>query len=153
MMTKEERNQRFQESMRRRDIRGAMVTAALEGKDLEGLSPSQGSTLQRFLDRILESHCEPNLEDHEFKSLEIKFLSNDLPTLVVLCETGLKNDERTMASVFCRNRVQAFIGRKGGISSYISGKRKNSHLTVRGLHAVVWSDVNSRSNRNNWRKD
>lgn len=33
----------------------------------------------------------------------------------VIVETGMKNDEGTLASVFCRERAQLFIGKRGGI--------------------------------------
>lgn len=34
----------------------------------------------------------------------------------VVAEVGMVNDEGTLASILCRNRVQLFIGERGGIT-------------------------------------
>ena len=41
----------------------------------------------------------------------------------VVMETGMKEDEGTMAAILCRNRIHVFIGPKGGVTC-ISRNRK-----------------------------
>lgn len=50
--------------------------------------------------------------------------------------SGLKNDEKTMASVFCRNKRHFRIGKNGGLT-LLNGKRRN----IRGRRAL-WAATN-----------
>ena len=36
----------------------------------------------------------------------------------VAFEVGIKNDEGTLASIFCRDRGHLFVGKRGGLSYY-----------------------------------
>jgi hypothetical protein len=55
----------------------------------------------------------------EIKDLRLrdggKFLS-------LAIEVGQKGDEGTMAAMLCRTRVQVFIGRHGGLTTYLGDK-------------------------------
>ena len=60
-------------------------------------------------------------DDMEFKEWEVE----DCGAFVsVVVETGHKNDEGTMAAIFCRDRAHLFIGERGGITYpvYKNGK-------------------------------
>ena len=59
----------------------------------------------------------------------------------VVMETGMKEDEGTMAAVLCRNRIHVFIGPKGGVTC-ISTNRKTG-----GTHTYedTWLGVVHRS--------
>jgi hypothetical protein len=58
----------------------------------------------------------------------------------------MKDDEGTMASVLCRDRVHLFIGKKGGVRYPVSKKSKNGEwrqitrtLTYYNLYAVSYA--------------
>ena len=51
-----------------------------------------------------------NYEVKEFTIQECEFFVS------VVIETGMKNDEGTYASIFARERVHIFIGKRGGIT-------------------------------------
>lgn len=55
-------------------------------------------------------------DEYEFKEFDIQELNNGTISLVV--ETGMKNDEGTLAALFTRDRAHLFIGKKGGITYY-----------------------------------
>lgn len=52
---------------------------------------------------------------YEIKTLDVK--ENEYFVSVVI-ETGLKDDEGTMASIICRDRAHVFVGKRGGITWY-----------------------------------
>lgn len=41
----------------------------------------------------------------------------------VFLEVGQKNDEGTLASIICRDKVQLFIGKRGGITYPVKSKQ------------------------------
>lgn len=55
-------------------------------------------------------------DEYEFKEFDIKELNYGTISLVV--ETGMKNDEGTLAAIFARDRAHLFIGKRGGITYY-----------------------------------
>lgn len=78
------------------------------------MTKSQRRALASLLIRYFgyHSHLKPN--DYEFK--EIDFVKWTRFVSVVL-EVGGKNDEGTMAQLFCRSRIHAFVYRKGGVKA------------------------------------
>lgn len=69
------------------------------------------------------------LVENEFydDKYEIKVWETDENEYFVslIVEYGLKNDEGTMAEIFCRNRAQLFIGKRGGVKYPVSRQLKN----------------------------
>lgn len=56
------------------------------------------------------SHGEGKYELKEFTVSENKYFVS------VVAEVGMKNDEGTLASILCRNRVHLYIGQRGGMT-------------------------------------
>ena len=62
-------------------------------------------------------------EVYEFKVWEVE----DCGSFVSLVlETGMKEDEGTMAAIFCRDRAHLFVGPGGGITYPMYTKRRGS---------------------------
>ena len=55
-------------------------------------------------------------EQYEIKRWEIEELKYG--KISVVFTTGLKNDDGTLASIFCRDTGHVFIGKKGGMCCY-----------------------------------
>ena len=58
---------------------------------------------------------------YEFKEWEVEEMKCGQVSLIF--ETGMINDEGTLADIFCRERGHVFIGKKGGITYYCNSKR------------------------------
>ena len=56
--------------------------------------------------------------------------------VLVYIVAGMKNDDATMASIFCRNKRHFKIGKNGGLT-LLNGKRRN----VKGRRAL-WAATN-----------
>lgn len=73
-------------------------------------------------------------EDYEFKQFEIK----DYDSFVsVSIETGRKNDEGTLAAVLCRDHLHLFIGKRGAITYWQTGRKTTQRLNGMNLMTVV----------------
>jgi hypothetical protein len=48
----------------------------------------------------------------------------------LLMVIGYKNDENDNRSIFFRDKYQIFIGKRGGLSTYIGGKRITGRKTI-----------------------
>lgn len=77
---------------------------------------------QEYMVEMIRRKAKENLfynkEAYEFKTFEVK---DERWATIVVFEIGQKNDEGTMASIFCRDRAQFFIGKNGGIT-YVNKK-------------------------------
>ena len=74
--------------------------------------------IKRLAEKLHEGHA----DKYEIKKFEIH--ENEYFVAVVV-ETGMKDDEGTLAEVFCRDCAQLFIGPRGGITYPVSKKLKN----------------------------
>lgn len=87
----------------------------------EGVTPAQRAAADRFMFRALHWACPDTAPGHacryEVKKHEEKMQHGRLS---VVFEVGLKNDDGTAASIFCRDHYMWFFGRKGGVSAYDS---------------------------------
>lgn len=95
---------------------------------------------QRVIDRI-KSLCHSEFftchKDAEFKKFEV----NEYDTFVsVYAIVGGKNDEGTMASVLCRERIHLFVGKRGGITYpvYVMKKHKSVTRQFKNLYSVYY---------------
>lgn len=85
--------------------------------------------------RYIEEHdLHRNDERYEIKEFSVE--ETDYGTVVVYSVTGLKNDEGTMAAIFCRTRRHIFIGKRGGLKSSKWDSEKKKIINLQG-----WSDV------------
>ena len=82
---------------------------------------------------VKEGDLHDNPDRYEIKKFEINPLEYGSELLELYIETGLKNDENTMASVFCRKVRQIFLGPNGGMKAY----RPKTGGKLRGFHEVM----------------
>ena len=83
--------------------------------------------IKRLAKKLHERHA----DKYEIKKFEIH--ENEYFVAVVV-ETGMKDDEGTMAEILCRDSAQLFIGKRGGITYPVSKKMadgKYKHYTKR----------------------
>lgn len=72
--------------------------------------------------RLAEEHMNSCFKDGELKQWDVE--ENEYFVSVVV-EIGGKNDEGTLAEVFCRDRAHLFIGKHGGVRYPVSKQLKN----------------------------
>lgn len=65
---------------------------------------------------------ERHADKYEIKQFDID--ENEYFVAVVV-EVGMKDDEGTMAEIYCRDRAQLFIGPRGGITYPVNKQMKN----------------------------
>jgi hypothetical protein len=87
------------------------------------LTPSQAKALLRAVEQAWQYDCLHSPEKYEYKEFDVRPLGAG-KTIVVRSTVGLKGDEDSLASVFCRNRRQLFIGPRGKYLTYGKGCRK-----------------------------
>mgnify|MGYP000908343139 CR=1 FL=1 len=108
----------------------------------EGMTPSQAEAVERFKQAFLKTWA-CGATDYEFKRCEVteafagKYWLN--------LEVGRIGDEKTMGSVFCRNRVMVLVGRRGSYTAplYVNGKTHN----LSGMHECLFAEVTERKLR------
>ena len=57
---------------------------------------------------------------YEMKQEQIEEIGYGVVSVVF--ETGMINDEGTYAQIYCRDRVHLFIGKKGGVRTYVTAR-------------------------------
>ena len=57
---------------------------------------------------------------YEMKQEQIEDIGYGVVSVVF--ETGMINDEGTWAEIICRDRVHLFIGKKGGVRTYVKAR-------------------------------
>ena len=78
--------------------------------------------------------------EYEMKEEEIVELESG-GIVSVLMETGMKEDEGTMAALICRERIHVFVGPKGGVTC-VSTNRKTGGTHI---YEDTWMGVVHRS--------
>lgn len=68
-------------------------------------------------------------DDMEFKEWEVEEFESFVSVVV---ETGHKNDEGTMAAIFCRDRAHLFVGKRGGIRYPVHKNGKHYYKRFEG---------------------
>lgn len=119
------------------------------------LTPAQARTLDEIRSRLPYFDFYGRPDDYEIKKLELSQAEPDpeiialraslgmrtrMPDVFVAIITGMKNDDGTMAEIYCRKRRFLKIGPRGGIeSSPISRKgfRPVSLFTL--LNSEYWN--------------
>ena len=85
------------------------------------------SNIKKLAEKVHERHA----DKYEIKRFDVD--TNEYFADVVV-EIGMKDDEGTMAEVFCRECAQLFVGPRGGITYPVSKQMKNGswkHYTKR----------------------
>jgi hypothetical protein len=87
----------------------AEFAAATKIVTLADLTPAQREAAERIIAKTAGNR-------KEIKKLEITRMDgNSYVTLYV--EAGLPNDEKTLASIFCRDTAHVHVGPRGGITN------------------------------------
>lgn len=95
----------------------------------------QQEVMVEKIKRYIEKHDLFNNDPkYEFKEFTVE--ETDYGIVIVYSVTGLKNDEGTMAAIFCRTIRQIFIGKRGGLRSQRWDGKKKKSIQLNG-----WSDV------------
>ncbi len=76
--------------------------------------------------KLAEQECRDRYEVKEWKVSECEYFVD------VVVEMGLTGDEGTLAELIARDRAHLFIGKRGGITYYATGKRNG--LSKRTFH-------------------
>lgn len=94
------------------------------------MTKAQEAVIKTVESYMLHRMCRRNEDDrYEVKRKEVDEVTENIVSLFI--QTGLKGDEGTMASILCRDTVHLFIGKKGGVSCYVtarSGPRKGHQV-------------------------
>lgn len=98
------------------------------------MTSKQKKTVELLTKAIEKNDFFGHPESHEFKQYEVIEMDNG--TVELLCVSGLKNDEDTLACMLCRRTRQIFIGKNGGLRCYDNTKKNNKGAVLR-----KWSDV------------
>ena len=85
------------------------------------MTKSQERAIERIR-KLAEKEMNESFKDGEIKNWEVE--ENEYFVSVVV-EIGGKNDEGTMAEIFCRDRAQLFVYKRGGIKYPVSKQLKN----------------------------
>lgn len=96
------------------------------------MTDRQKQIIERLKRRIIENDI-PDPKLREVKKEEIKELECGLIHFYI--EIGITGDERTAASIFCRNRRHIIITKRGGIQ-LMNAKRKS---LSRGFDHAIWA--------------
>ncbi len=94
----------------------------------------QEKAVERIKRHIEEHDLHRNDERYEIKKFSVE--ETDYGKVIVYSVTGLKDDEGTMAAIFCRRRRLIFIGVRGGLTSERWDPEKKKYIRLKG-----WSDV------------
>lgn len=84
-----------------------------------------------------------HMDGYEYKAFEVKeemleFRTRaPIPWVSLMTEVGAKNDEGTLAAVFCRTRRLIVVGRKGGVKS-LFGTDKHGHKPVGYRNVLIY---------------
>lgn len=97
------------------------------------MTKSQAKAIEK-IKRLGEDLFYGGKDNYEFKQFEVE--EHDTFVYVLVC-TGMKNDEGTMASIFCRDRARLFVGKKGGITYIDSKGNKKRFEGYSLLQAVI----------------
>lgn len=116
-MTRDEMNALYAKLNEQAKAEYAAVEAAKEAA-LAGrvLSDRQSRMVTEALRRLFQCSSLNDASSAEFKKLEVEM--DDRGCLRVVAEVGRKNDEGTVASVFCRYHKQFWVTKRGGIHAY-----------------------------------
>jgi hypothetical protein len=100
------------------------------------MTKSQSVVVELLKSKFLEKHYGSTFESYEFKRFEIKeetwtkYNGRKRTIVFVILESGIKNDEKTLASVLCRDYRFVVVEPKGAVKLMNGRKRKNGWFAV-----------------------
>lgn len=101
------------------------------------MTKAQERVVEAIRARIAEFDFYGRPEQYELKEWTV---TEEHGRVCLVFETGMKNDEGTMASVLCRKRRQAFISQRGSITVYMWNKKL--HRVVTHKYVSVFALMN-----------
>jgi hypothetical protein len=97
------------------------------------MNAKQERETARFAEQFLRNHSYGDGDRYELKELKVEDMGNGRISIVV--ESGMKDDEGTMAAVLCRDRLHVFMGKRGGLTR-INDKGKS--VSISWWDATHW---------------
>lgn len=104
------------------------------------MTKSQENAIERIKRLAARDLMFGDKSKYEFK--EFKTDENEYFVSVVL-EVGKKGDEGTLAEVFCRDRAQLFVGKRGGITYPVTNKKGD--VVRREFRSVLGAVIDQRA--------
>ncbi|MGZ5080738.1 MAG: hypothetical protein ACXWG8_00510 [Usitatibacter sp.] len=89
------------------------------------MTKQQQRRIDTLREALLEAQYGCTAQSYEVKRFEVKTVA-DSPLVFVSTETGLKNDEGTMAALLARNRTLTMIGPRGALKALGTGTSAKS---------------------------
>lgn len=87
------------------------------------LTPAQQKVIDRLQKDLLEMYSYGTGENYEYKQWEITPSHvASFKHVFLVAVIGMKNDEHTMASLFCREKRHICVGPNGGVSLLNAGR-------------------------------
>lgn len=86
------------------------------------ITPLQEKTIRNIRKMAENLHSSRYADKYEIKTFEVEDCKYFVSLVV---EVGMKDDEGTLAEVFCRDRAHLFIGPRGGIRYPVSKQMKD----------------------------
>ena len=90
------------------------------------MTKAQERTIEAIKNRVAEFDFYGRPEQYEIKRWEV---TEEHGIVCLVFETGMKNDEGTMASILCRKKRQVFISPKGSITVYMWNQKLHRLIT------------------------
>ena len=88
------------------------------------MTKSQERTLERVKNAIPKNFF--HTDNYEIKDFRVEEFEHFVS---VYASIGLKDDEGTMAAIYCRETIHIFIGKRGGITYPMWNKKKKKQYT------------------------
>ncbi len=99
------------------------------------LTAKQAKVIEHIKARIMDVNYGHTAASYEIKRFEITLPQEDNGLAFLVVETGMKNDEGTLASCLCRDHRLIMIGQNGG-TELLNPKKKGRTIN-RGLWHVL----------------
>lgn len=99
------------------------------------MTREQGRAVEYLRDQIIR-HDGHSDNDYEYKRFDVRDVEPGGHYVFVVSEVGLKGDEGTLASIYCRTHRHISIGPRGGLT-LLNAKHKSKRQGRRVLWALT----------------
>ncbi len=99
------------------------------------LTAKQAKAIEYIKAKILDANYGHTATSYEIKKFEITLPQENNDQAYLMVETGMKNDEGTLASMLCRDHRLIAVGQNGG-TELLNPKKKGRTIN-RGLWHVL----------------
>lgn len=98
------------------------------------LRPKQREMMRVLINKYFDRNSGSDHSKYEFKKLLLQVYPGFVSVYIVV---GMKGDEGTMAEIFARDKVHAFVHIRGGLKANGKVTSKSRSKTVHGLFEVT----------------